>query len=103
MTEPVELRLGDGVAELTLNRPDAANTVNLALAGRLLDHVRTLEGERPRAVIIAARGRAFCGGGDVSEMAQAGELPDYLDRLAGAFHEALLRLSALDAVGSDSR
>lgn len=98
MAEPVELLLRDGVAELTLNRPEAANTVDLALAGRLLDHTRVLESERPRAVIIAARGRTFCGGGDVSEMAGAGELPEYLDRLAGTFHEALLRLSTLDAV-----
>lgn len=98
MAEPVELVLGDGVAHLTLNRPDAANTINLALARRFHDHVRTLEQQRPAAVVIAARGRAFCGGGDVREMSEAPDLPAYLDLLAGTFHEALLRLASLDAV-----
>ena len=99
MTGPVvELLLGEGVAHVTLNRPEAANTVNLALADSLLRVVEMLEDESPDAVVIAARGRAFCGGGDVREMADAVDLPGYLDRLAGTFHEALLRLSALDAV-----
>lgn len=98
MDDPVELFVGDGVARVTLNRPEAANTVNLALAVSLLKVVEVLEADNPRAVVIAARGRAFCGGGDVREMAQARDLPAHLDRLAGTFHEALLRLSALDAV-----
>ena len=98
MTEPIELSFREGVAHLTLNRPNAANTVNLALAGRLREHVEALEAEQPRAVVISARGRAFCGGGDVREMGEAADLPAYLDRLASVFHEALLRLSRLDAV-----
>lgn len=98
MAAPVELSTADDVAQLTLNRPDAANTVDLALARSFLEQVLTLEKERPAAVVIGARGRAFCGGGDVREMSEASDLPAYLDRLAGTFHEALLRLSSLDAL-----
>ncbi|MDR7112260.1 2-(1,2-epoxy-1,2-dihydrophenyl)acetyl-CoA isomerase [Microbacterium trichothecenolyticum] len=98
MSDPVELVLADGVAHLTLNRPDAANTIDLALARRFRQHMMALERERPAAVVIAARGRAFCGGGDVREMSEAPDLPAYLDLLAGTFHNGLLRLASLDAL-----
>ncbi|GAA5201963.1 enoyl-CoA hydratase/isomerase family protein [Microbacterium jejuense] len=98
MPDPVELVLADGVAHLTLNRPEAANTIDLAVARRFRDHMVTLARQRPAAVVITARGRAFCGGGDVREMSEAPHLPTYLDLLAGTFHEGLLLLSALDAL-----
>ncbi|GAA5092082.1 enoyl-CoA hydratase-related protein [Microbacterium yannicii] len=98
MSDPVELVLADDVAHLTLNRPDAANTINLAVARRFRDHMRNLERQPPAAVVIAARGRAFCGGGDVREMSEAPDLPTYLDLLAETFHEGLLLLASLDAL-----
>lgn len=98
MPDPVQLVIAHGVAHLLLNRPDAANTINLALARQFRDHMRTLERQPPAAVIIAAQGRTFCGGGDVREMGDAPHLPAYLDLLAGTFHEGLLLLASLNAL-----
>jgi 2-(1,2-epoxy-1,2-dihydrophenyl)acetyl-CoA isomerase len=66
----------DGVATITLNRPEAYNALNLAL-GRDLFHA-TLEADEDRAVrciVITGAGKAFCAGGDVKDFA------DNLDRV----------------------
>lgn len=98
MADLIDLSLDHGIARITLDRPDAANTIDLALARQFLDIVAALEESAPRAVVIAGRGRAFCAGGDVKAMAKASDLGTYLDRLVTTFHEALRRLGALDAV-----
>jgi enoyl-CoA hydratase/carnithine racemase len=64
----VDLAFADGIATLTLNRPDSLN----AMSGRMmrsleqrLDEIDGLEGLR--AVIVTGAGRAFSAGGDLKE------------------------------------
>src|SRR3954469_6383237 len=63
----------DGVAFLTLNRPDAANALSRGLVtalGETLERLRADEGVGPglRAVVITGAGdRAFCAGADLKE------------------------------------
>jgi len=78
---PVLLELdSDGVARLRLNRPDAANGMNVEFLRALHEAVLRCHGEpRVRAVIISGEGPHFCAGGDVRTFAAKGEgLPDYL-------------------------
>ena len=57
------------VARIFLNRPEKANALNSAMLVELRDAVRALEADvSVRAVVLAARGRTFCGGADVSEL-----------------------------------
>jgi enoyl-CoA hydratase/carnithine racemase len=67
----VELsREGDGVARLTLARPEALNALNRALTTALEDaveHVALMDDVR--VVVLFGRGRAFCAGNDITEMA----------------------------------
>ncbi|PYM04251.1 MAG: enoyl-CoA hydratase [Candidatus Rokuibacteriota bacterium] len=62
----------DAVATITLNRPDAYNALNLAL-GRDLFAAALEVDEDPgvRCVVITGAGKAFCGGGDVKDFAEA--------------------------------
>ena len=62
----------DGVATITLNRPEAYNALNLAL-GRDLFAAALEVDEDPgvRCVVITGAGKAFCGGGDVKDFAEA--------------------------------
>lgn len=64
----------DGIAVLTLNRPDARNAMsgdmNTALA-RALDHAERTPGIR--CVVVTGAGGAFCAGGDVKGMAGRGD------------------------------
>ncbi|MBI2584425.1 MAG: enoyl-CoA hydratase [Rhodospirillales bacterium] len=68
--EPILLRDDqDGVATLTLNRPDKYNALSRELMGMILDHLDRLAHDRHvRVVVLAARGKAFCAGHDLREM-----------------------------------
>jgi len=68
--EPILLRDDrDGVATLTLNRPDKYNALSRELMGMILDHLdRLAHDRRIRVVVLAARGKAFCAGHDLREM-----------------------------------
>ena len=71
---PILLReVHDGIATLTLNRPDQFN----ALSGELLDQLQAAlddiaKDTSARVVIIAARGRGFCAGHDLKEIRALG-------------------------------
>ena len=59
----------DGVATVTLNRPDAMNSLDVATKEALRDAVRA-GGRRPggaRACVLTGTGRAFCVGQDLKE------------------------------------
>lgn len=62
----LEVEHRDGVAVLTLNRPDRLNALNLALIERLLAEVAEADrSPTTRVVVIRGAGRAFCGGYDL--------------------------------------
>lgn len=60
----------NGVATLTLNRPDRMNALSPELYGELLKALERLANEMSvGAVVLTGAGRAFCAGGDVKSMA----------------------------------
>ena len=61
--------LADGVATVTLNKPEKRNALGDVLTPALRDILLALD-EDPRcgAVVVTGAGRAFCAGGDVSGM-----------------------------------
>lgn len=73
MTEPVlKYEVEDHVGVITLNRPEAMNSLNYALYAELEDTVRA---STARALIITGEGRAFCAGDDVKEILGSSEGP----------------------------
>ena len=73
MSDPVLCSVDDGVALLTLNRPDKLNALNYALIDRLMAHLDEIEIDaRVRAVILTgAGGRAFSAGADIAEFSES--------------------------------
>ncbi len=69
-SEPTLLRHDrNGVVRLTLNRPQAFNSLSFELLGRLQAELDAIaEDPRARVVVIAGAGRAFCAGHDLKEM-----------------------------------
>jgi enoyl-CoA hydratase/carnithine racemase len=65
----VPRRHGDHVAEITLNRPEALNSISTALASELTQTCRAVAADPAvRAVVLSgAPGRAFCAGADLKE------------------------------------
>ena len=70
----------DGVAHIELNRPDAANGLDVELLKALHQVLMSIHGDgRVRAVLITGKGKNFCAGGDVHTFLSKGDkLPDYI-------------------------
>lgn len=89
----------DNVAFITLNRPDAANGINLLMSEELVKVAEYCRDEASvRAVLLSASGKFFCAGGDLREMAAYGE--DGAIRvkvLANNLHRSISVFSRMDA------
>ena len=80
----------DGVALITLNRPDRLNAFNAAMRRDLSDATRLASAdEAVRAVVVTGEGRAFCAGADVSGMQEKYNVEDILNTEYGAFLSAI--------------
>ena len=75
--QPVRLDVSEGVATITLDRPQAMNSLDVATKVALRDVVtQVAEDEAVRCVVLTGTGRAFCVGQDLKEhigILQAGE------------------------------
>ena len=75
-TDELLCDLTEGVATVTLNKPDKRNALGDVLTPALRAILLTLEADpRCDAVLITGAGRAFCAGGDVSGMGGGGATP----------------------------
>lgn len=94
---PVRLEIADGIARITLDRPDAMNAVTTALAVALQQAIR-VAGEDPsvNVVVIRGAGANFCAGGDFAEVQRLrDEGPEALRSLFEAFRGACEAVSAI--------
>src|SRR5580704_3619582 len=64
-----------GVAQLTLNRPDKLNALNVALFEALEAQVSDLEKHPVGAVVLRGAGRCFSAGHDLGDIATGERLP----------------------------
>ncbi|MBW2094342.1 MAG: enoyl-CoA hydratase [Deltaproteobacteria bacterium] len=86
------------VGHITLNRPEAANAINLELSKDLMKALMQCD-EDPliRAVLIKGAGPLFCAGGDVKGFAEKGEdLPHYHKQVTVHLHSAMSYLVRMD-------
>lgn len=88
----------DGVAHITLNRPEAANSLSVELAQDFMHAVlRCDEDPAIRAVVITGAGRMFCAGGDLKSFAAQGDnLPYHLKEVTTYFHAGISRMARMD-------
>ena len=72
----LRFEIADGVATLTLDRPDALNALTIPLKHELLAALRRAESEAAiRAIVLTGAGRAFCAGQDLRERLEPGAPP----------------------------
>jgi 2-(1,2-epoxy-1,2-dihydrophenyl)acetyl-CoA isomerase len=98
VTEPLLVDRAEGVATLTLNRPDALNALDNSLKAALRDALGALEADRScRAVVLTGAGRAFCVGQDLREHAAALEhgQQEPLDTIRTHYNPIAHRLASL--------
>lgn len=89
----------NGVAKITLNRPDAANALNVDLARELMQAaIAVSESETVRAVILSGNGKLFCAGGDIQSFGAAGDnVGGLIKEITAYLHAAVSRLTRMDA------
>ena len=72
--ETLLCNVADGVATVTLNRPEALNAFSQPMQRELAALIPALAADAAvRAVILTGAGRAFCAGGDIREMEAAAD------------------------------
>jgi len=97
--DEVVLRRDGAIAEIVLNRPEAANGLTLSLLKSLCAAIMDCHGDSSiRVVILRGAGKHFCAGGDVKDFAAKGDaLPAYLRQATSYLQVAaggLMRLNA---------
>lgn len=65
MGELVKVNIADGVARITLNRPEVMNALNRDLRAELTAALRA--GWEARVIVLTGAGRGFCSGQDLSD------------------------------------
>ena len=80
------------VARLTLNRPKAMNSMNLAILGQLEQRLgEVANNDEIRVLILTGSGQAFCAGADLKEVLAGANLAageaDFLDRADCIFNQ----------------
>lgn len=85
----LDVKVADGVAQLTLNRPEARNALSRALISALATSLDQLEADTTVRAVLLTGGPPFCAGADIAEMkdmslaeALAGDFSGCCDRLA---------------------
>ncbi|MEJ6388690.1 enoyl-CoA hydratase-related protein [Gymnodinialimonas ulvae] len=63
----------DGMAIITMNRPDVMNALNTQMRAEIT-HAVTAAGNEARVVVLTGTGRAFCSGQDLGDRANAANL-----------------------------
>jgi 2-(1,2-epoxy-1,2-dihydrophenyl)acetyl-CoA isomerase len=91
-TEPaIIFTVEDGLAHVTLNRPERLNAINDEGATLWRDIASEIVARQDiRAVLFDARGRTFCAGGDVASIASASSSD--VNNLADTIHDGHLML-----------
>jgi len=94
MEEPVNLAQTDGIAVLTLNRPERFNAFDADMVRLLARHLVALSGEPgAKGVVITGMGKAFCAGGDLGWVSGCGRPYGVVfHELAAHYHQAILEI-----------
>jgi 2-(1,2-epoxy-1,2-dihydrophenyl)acetyl-CoA isomerase len=71
--ETITLDITDGVATVTLRRPDVMNALNTQMRAEIT-HAVGNAGNEARVVVLTGEGRAFCSGQDLGDRANVGDI-----------------------------
>lgn len=102
-SDAVTYQLENGVAWLTINRPEARNALNKAVRDGLFAGVRRFnEDDAAQVLVLTGAGeKAFCAGGDLKEMADTALTvppPDFLPQLGRNIEVAKPTIAAVNGV-----
>ena len=92
--ETIQFDSADGIARITLNRPDRLNSFTRAMHAELRDALANLGDAR--VVVLTGAGRGFCAGQDLNDRAVApGEAVDLGETVEESWNPLIRTLAAL--------
>lgn len=99
MPDSILFEFVEGVARITLNRPDRLNSFNEEMHRELHAALESVEDRVPavRALLLTGAGKGFCAGQDLSDrnVAPGGETPDLGDSLETFYNPTIRTLRRL--------
>ncbi len=92
--ETIGLSLAEGIARITLNRPDRLNSFTRQMHGELAQALDAAAGAR--VIVLTGAGRGFCAGQDLNDRAVApGEAVDLGETLEASWNPLIRRLATM--------
>lgn len=96
MDAPILFQTEDGVARITLNRPQVYNSFNRAMAFLLIERLDKCASDNSiRAVLLTGAGKAFCAGQDLQEVVDPAG-PSLANILKEHYNPVISRIRALE-------
>tara|TARA_A100001037_G_C15006669_1_gene569719 strand:+ start:115 stop:906 length:792 start_codon:yes stop_codon:yes gene_type:complete len=97
--DTLNFKTEDGVAVITFNRPDAANSLNAQMADDMLKAATHCDSNpNIRCVVLTGKGKMFSAGGDLRTFAAEGEgMSEYMRYTTTGMHMAISRFSRMNA------
>jgi len=97
--ETIEFDVADGIARLTLNRPDKLNSFNAQMHDEVREAMQQVSQDSDiRCLPLSANGRGFCAGQDLSDrnVAPDAEAPDLGESLEKRYNPLVRSLTSLE-------
>lgn len=97
--ETIEFEITDGVAVLTLNRPDSLNSFNAQMHGEVKEALKTVKkSDEVRCLLITGNGRGFCAGQDLSDrnVAPGAEMPNLGESIEKNYNPLIRTINGLE-------
>lgn len=90
--------VGQGVATVTLNRPDVLNSFRRSMAAALIGALeRVRDDDSLRAMVLTGAGRGFCAGQDLAEaLPKEGQMPDLGDIVRDSYNPVIKAIRSLE-------
>jgi 2-(1,2-epoxy-1,2-dihydrophenyl)acetyl-CoA isomerase len=89
--------LADGVAEITLNRPDALNAFDDVMAAEFQEVLKSAERDSTvRALLITGAGKGFCAGQDLGAVRERPEGLSFREHLLKTYNPIVAKLRSIE-------
>lgn len=97
MYEYILFDINDGIATLTLNRPQRLNALTTSMSKEILAAIKTCaRDETVRCLVLTGAGRAFSAGQDLAEFREVGEAMSVGDHLRAGYHRIIMAMRNLE-------
>ena len=95
----IDFSISNNIARITLNRPDAGNTLNIELAKELYKATNIVAtNNNIKVLILTGKGKLFCGGGDLKFLlSNEDKIKETLLEMTHYFHGAIARMTRMEA------